>query len=129
MDIDKWRQRGYKDYKYMLYGNNASGALSFHINIKTTGKAYICEPASNLGQYPAGLRVFWEVGMKVYLSSYSPLFKFHSSQAVELKYTPLTPPSANSCVELNEQLPVGDHVLSIVAISSDYVGICYLLLP
>ena len=38
------RKIGYKDYKYMLYGNNMSYPLSFHINIMRTGRIQICQP-------------------------------------------------------------------------------------
>ena len=38
------RKIGYKDYKYMLYGNNISYPLSFHINIVRTGRIQICQP-------------------------------------------------------------------------------------
>ena len=42
--IQMSKQIGYKDYKYMLYGNNMSYPISFHINILHTGRVIMCQP-------------------------------------------------------------------------------------
>ena len=42
--IEKARRMGYKDFKYMLYGNKKSGPLSLKITVKKTGTVFLCQP-------------------------------------------------------------------------------------
>ncbi len=59
-------------------------------------------------------------------------FKFDPAGATtrEMKYLNRQPKNTqNLCVDFNEPFPAGNHVLTLVPVSSDKVAIAYLLLP
>ena len=62
------RERGYKDYKYMFYGNNQSIPLSMKITINQVGVSFICQPPGVWGRYPSGFKSMWENATEIYLT-------------------------------------------------------------
>ena len=62
------RERGYKDYKYMFYGNNQSIPLSMKITINQVGVSFICQPPGVWGRYPGGFKSMWENASEIYLT-------------------------------------------------------------
>ena len=42
--IEKAKTQGYKDFKYMIYGNKDAGPLSLKITIKKGGAVFLCQP-------------------------------------------------------------------------------------
>ena len=93
--INKARERGYKDFKHMLFGDKDSSPLSVRIRVQASGTAFLCQPPGNWGKLPSGFKNFWEAGTKVYLTRNLPdgkdaagkSFKFEASAAEELHYT------------------------------------------
>ena len=67
--IEKSRRQGYKDYKYMLFGNKESGPVSLRISITKLGVTHLCSPPGNWGQMPKGFQNFWEPNTPVYLTT------------------------------------------------------------
>lgn len=93
--ISKARERGYKDFKHMLFGDKDSSPLSVRIRIQASGTAFLCQPPGNWGKLPGGFKNFWEAGTRVYLTRNMPAgkdaagkaFKFDAAAAEELHYT------------------------------------------
>ena len=59
--IAKAKMQGYKDFKYMLYGNKESGPLSFKITVKKRGAVFVCQPPGVWGRLPDGFK--WYVAV------------------------------------------------------------------
>jgi hypothetical protein len=131
--LEKARERGYRDFKYMLYGNKDSGALSLRVTVKTSHKAFLCQPPGNWGKYPDGMKNFWEIDTRVYLSQLPSGrdFEFDENTATKLLYTQKSPTNSQEwlCVEFDTPLPLGEHVLTIVPMTHEYVAFSYLLIP
>jgi hypothetical protein len=134
--VIKAKERGYKDFKYMLYGNQESGSLSLKITINAAGKSFICQPPGNWGALPPGFKNFWECGTKMYLTENVAdvknfVFNPNAGNTKELKYNQRFPEDAqmNLCVDFEDSLPLGNHVLTVVPTTSDKIPIAYLILP
>ncbi|CAE7416721.1 unnamed protein product [Symbiodinium microadriaticum] len=129
------RSRGYNDFKHVLYGNKDSGALSLKIEVSVDGKAFLCQPPGNWGKYPDGFHNFWDpiIDTKIYLTKYvkdTSGFVFKDT-AKRVTYLQKETQDAQKwlCVEFDEPLPAGQHVLSIVPTTEKYIMFSYLLLP
>jgi hypothetical protein len=130
------KKRGYKDFKYMLYGNKDSGALSLKIDVKTQGKSFICQPPGNWGKLPNGFKNFWECDTKMYLTENVAdtskfVFDVSGANTKELKYNQRYPQDSqmNLCVDFEDSLPLGNHVLTVVPTSTENIPFAYLILP
>ena len=101
--------------------------------MKQLGTTFLCTPPGNWGKYPEGYETFWTVDTKVYLTENvgdAVGFTFQPDKAAELKYINRLPKDTqNVCVEFERKLPVGSHVLTVVATSDKKIMISYLILP
>jgi len=138
--ISKAKERGYLDFKHMLYGDKNSLPLSlrFTIGKKGKGTGFLCQPCGNWGRLPKGFANFWEVGTKVYLTrdvqvAAGDSFSFKPSlpKTEELKYTNRKPKDTQTiCVDFAPFVfPPGTHVITIVPTSEQKIMISSLLLP
>ena len=138
--ISKAKERGYLDFKHMLYGDKNSLPLSlrFTIGKKGKGTGFLCQPCGNWGRLPKGFANFWEVGTKVYLTrdvqvAAGDSFSFSPSlpKTEELKYTNRKPKDTQTiCVDFAPFVfPPGTHVITIVPTSEQKIMISSLLLP
>jgi hypothetical protein len=129
----KYRDIGYKDYKWMLYGNKDSMPLSLHIHVKAVGYAWMCQPPGNWGKLPNGFSNFWEVNTEVYMTKNVAdvkNFVFSKEKAVLMKYVNHKPKDTqNVCVEFEEQFPQGQHVLTVVPTTGSKIMISSLIYP
>lgn len=129
------RSRGYLDFKYMLWGNKTSGALNFRIHAKKRGILFVCQPCGNWGKLPQGFDYFWKVGTKLYLTENTSVapdgtFSFNADKAKSLTYTNHNPKDTQTiCVDTDQPINAGNHLLSIVPTSSTNIMISYLLVP
>ena len=129
-------KRGYKDYKYVLFGNKDSGSLSLKIDVKTVGNAFLCQPPSVIGKFPDGFKSFWDPEIKtgLYLTKdvqNAEGFEFKQEAAEKITYTQTSPTDSQSwlCVDIDKPLPVGSHVLSVVPTTDQKIMIAYLMIP
>ncbi len=131
--VAKARVQGYKDFKYMLYGNMSSSPLSLKINVHAAGTALLCQPPGNWGKLPNGFKTFWEVSTKIFLTANvvdMDKFVFMPSSAAIVKYSNRTKIDHQPiCVTLDNKLTPGNHVLTLVPTTSENVAFTYLLLP
>ncbi len=139
--IAKARDRGYKDFKYMVHGGDLSQPLNIRIEIKKgAGTFLLCEPPGNWGKMPPGFKTFWEAETKVYITTDVDTdaaakgdtpFVFDAQKATELKYVNRKPTDSQVvCVDFDEYKPPrGKHVLTVVPTSKYRIMISTLLLP
>lgn len=132
--VKRAKERGYRDYKYILYGNQDAGSLSLKIHVKTTNKAFVCQPPGNWGKLPDGFKNLWECNTEFYLTkdiTTSNEFIFKKEQAIPIKYIQRYPEDSQSwlCVEIEEPLPIGEHILTIVPTTKEKIAIAYVLIP
>jgi hypothetical protein len=131
--IEKARGRGYLDYKYMVYGNKDSGPLNLKINAKSTGKGSMCGPPGVWGKLPDGFKQFWNISTDVYLTENvadTSAFQFDKNKAKKIRYTNDRPLDTQSiCAHFEEEIPAGDHVLSVVPSTNIFVSVTYLIIP
>ena len=131
---------GYLDYKHMLHGNNENTALSIKINIVSDkqGTFFLCEPPGNWGKLPKGFTTLWEGKVQVWITLNvnsaaveANTWKFEPNAAQQLTYTNRKPKDSQIvCVDFDPyKLPIGQHVISIVATSDDRVMVSTLVLP
>ena len=140
-------ERGMKDYKYVLRGNNSSSPISFKLNVKQNGKVFICQPPELGGQNENGK--FWKTDAKFYLNLNVPnnlltskmilsennvsgtYFKFDAKQSIQLNYIVLNPTVHQPmCVMFSDDIMIGTHVLTVVPPTTDqFIHIAYLLIP
>lgn len=62
------KQRGYRDEKYSVYGNDLSKALQLKLELRRKGTITLCEPPGVWGQYPDGFSHLWsdeDVNIKI----------------------------------------------------------------
>ena len=130
------KNRGYGDFKYVLYGNKESGALSLKIDVKMEGKAFLCQSPGNWGKYPDGFQNFWDpaINTEIYLTKYVKDvsgFVFKPTEAERVSYLQKETKDSQKwlCVDFDNPLPAGHHVLTIVPTSEVKIMIAYLLLP
>ena len=145
--ITKARSQGYLDYKYMLYGNKDSSPLSIKITVMKTGKVHLCQPPGNWGKLPGGFDWFWNVDTRVYLDKDVPndtitnkmvadgvttgsKFKFKQDETKRIRYINRDPKETqNVCVDFDDDIPQGTHVITIVATSKTKFMISTIALP
>ena len=145
---------GYKDFKYMFYGNSDSKPLSIKVHIKKTGVVFICQPPGVWGRNPDKFKNLWNSGVKAYLTSNvdnfhtlekmyfngtvlnekssgnSHIFDFKPEKSKELKLLNDKPNDSQSvCSYFTETFPTGYHVLTLVPADSNNIMISTLLLP
>ena len=138
------RERGYKDFKYMLHGSQDSLPLNIRITIKKGGGTFfLCEPPGNWGKMPAGFKTFWEAGTKVFITPSvdpdemaeyvkgSKHFHFSKDKAKELRYVNRKPEDSQVvCVDFDDYQPsVGEHIVTVQPTSNHRIMISTLLLP
>jgi hypothetical protein len=133
--VPKAKSRGYKDFKYVIYGNKDSGSLSLKIDIVTSGTAFVCEPPGNWGKYYAGFDHFWNPDLKteMYLTkdvkdTKDFVFKKETAEKVTFVQTETKDSQSWLCVDI-EGLPIGSHVLTIVPTTDNNIAFSYLMLP
>jgi hypothetical protein len=128
----KAKEKGYQDFKYILYGNQQS-ILNLKINVKTLSSAFVCQPPGSWGKLPDGFKNLWECETEFYLTKGEggAEFIFSKDKAMRVKYVQKYPEDSQSwlCVEIEEPLPVGDHVLTIVPTTKNKIAIAYVLVP
>jgi len=118
----------------MLHGNKENGQLSLHIQVRKVGNSFLCQPPGNWGKLPEGFKNFWECDTELYLTENvenKDSFVFDSSHAKRLSYTQKNPKDSQTwlCVDIDDTLPIGQHVLTVVPTGEDQVSFAYLLLP
>lgn len=124
--------KGYVDKKYMYHGNKNSGALSFSIKVVQDGKGFLCQPAGDWGKLPNGFQNFWEIGTEIYLTKNyvktEKLFEYKKDNSVLLDYKHRSPKDTQTiCVDF--ELPVGNHILSIVPTTDIRIMISHVIIP
>jgi hypothetical protein len=136
----KAKERGYRDFKYVLYGNHEN-TLHLKINVKTSASSFVCQPPGAWGKLPDGFKNLWECETEIYLtkgistsasaSAGATDFVFVKEQAMRVKYVQKYPEDSQSwlCVEIEEPLPVGDAVLTILPTTKNNIAIAYVLVP
>ena len=145
------RANGYKDYKYGFYGNHDSKPLSIKIDVKAIGTTRICVPPIMGNEDPeTSLKPFWLFNAKIYLRTdvadwgklspfkedingkfiRNPKGKIFDHQVEHSKLLSYNISDAfEVCLALKDQIPIGRHVLSIVATTADNIFISTLLIP
>merc|ERR1711871_52676 len=133
--IKKARKRGYLDYKYMFYGNTTSGPLSLNIHVEKEGYIFVCQTPGNWGKLPPGFTHFWDVNTPVYVQTNTEgtsAYKFDAN-AVDTKswsyFNDKPDDSQHVCVQFNNKVPVGSHVLTIVPISDKNIILSMIIVP
>lgn len=128
--------KGYKDFKYTLYGNNESSPLSFFINVAKTGTALMCQPPGIWGKLPNGFQNFWECGTNIFLHLNVNISKNSTSYVFRSEETKLMPyihkngkDSQTICVNFLKEFPEGTHVLTVVPTTIDKIMVSTLLIP
>lgn len=135
--IKRARERGYKDFKTILSGNKEDGPLSLKIKVNKRGTGFLCEPAGVWGHFPKGYTSFWKTGTKIYINENinaeeadAGNFVFNADKAKEVLYTNQNPKDSQTiCVNFDEKLTPGTHVLTIAPASDQKVMVAYLVLP
>eukprot|EP00602_Paraphysomonas_sp_CaronLab_P001966 CAMPEP_0185021022 /NCGR_PEP_ID=MMETSP1103-20130426/3684_1 /TAXON_ID=36769 /ORGANISM="Paraphysomonas bandaiensis, Strain Caron Lab Isolate" /LENGTH=466 /DNA_ID=CAMNT_0027552295 /DNA_START=242 /DNA_END=1639 /DNA_ORIENTATION=+ len=97
--IKKAKSQGYRDFKYMLYGNKESGPLSLSAKVTAPGNSFICQPPGNWGKVPKGFKNFWECDTEFYLTENvkdKDSFSFKKETARRLTYTQKHPKDSQS---------------------------------
>ena len=146
------RASGYKDFKYGFYGNNDSKPLSIKIDVKSLGTTQICVPPP-VGNFDQDLAIhpFWKFNAKIYLRTGVADWEKLSPFKEDINGTFIRDPNGiifdhqvehsklltynnesdvnQVCLALKDHLPVGRHVLSIVATTADNIFISTLLIP
>lgn len=132
--VQKARQQGYKDYKYMLYGNKHSQPLSLKLEVLNTGYIHVCEPPGNWGKVPKGFKSFYKDGtakayVTINVSTYES-FVFDMAKATEVSIVDLNKGSQYVCAEIGkEPMTVGKHVLTLVPMTEDNIMVSCLIIP
>ena len=145
------RASGYKDFKYGFYGNNDSKPLSIKIDVKAVGTTQICVPPIMGNEDPeTSLKPFWLFGAEIYLRTHvadweelSPFKEDSNGNFVrdtngkifdhQVEHSKLLSYNESDvyqvCLALKDPIPIGRHVLSIVAKTLDKIFISTLLIP
>ena len=147
LSVEKARRMGYKDYKYMLYGNNVSGPLSLKITVKKKGFVFLCQPPGIWGRLPDKFKNVWEANTTVFLTANIPfdavtktmanvsssngsMFAFNKMNARMIHYTNHRPTDTQTiCVDFNLPITAGVHALTIVPSAEEKIMISTILLP
>ena len=142
---------GYKDFKYMYYGNSESKPLSLKLHIKKIGIVTICQPPGVWGKYPDKFKSLGDSSVKFYLTSdiknYDTLenvylngtviheasigsanifdFKVESSKEYQFTADEKNP----ICGYFAENIPIGFHVLTLVPTTTDNIMVSTVLVP
>lgn len=150
--VQKALSHGYKDFKYIYYGNKDSKPLSIKFHVKTEGVAYLCQPPGFWGKLPDGYKNFWDVDTQILLirdvQDFEKLQTFkdiaepsaanagHIPFVIKLefakvmKFTNKNPKdSQNLCVQFDEKFKTGNHVLTIVPSTTDNIMISTIIVP
>jgi hypothetical protein len=131
--IQKARSRGYLDYKYMVYGNKDNGPLNLKFNTKGTGKASLCGPPGVWGKLPDGFKQFWQIETEMYLTENVAdfaSFQLDKAKAKKLTFVNDKPKDTQSiCTHSNEVLAPGNHVLSVVPTTNEFISLTYVIIP
>lgn len=150
--ISKAKAQGYQDFKYIVYGNSSSKPLSIKLSVKVPGTVFVCQSPGAWGKLPDGLVSFWDVDTEFYLSENvaafgwlrsledarkskavkadGPLFEFKKEQAKRIYFFNLNPTDGQSlCAQSVKHFPVGEHVLTMVPVSTANVMIATILIP
>jgi len=126
------RGRGYRDFRNMLYGDK-DATLSLKIKVQKEGKGFMCQPAGDWGRLPDGFKNFWEVDTKVYVTENvdsTDSFSFNPDKAKLLPYTNHNPKDTQTiCVDFNDKLKPGNHVLTIVPTTEQKIMVAYIIIP
>ena len=145
---------GYKDFKYMYYGNSDSKPLSLKLHIKKVGIVSICQPPGVWGRLPDKFKSLWDSSVKFYLTlninNYDTLenvylngtviheasngsaniFEFKTESSKEYNFFNDDPKNSQSiCGHFKDSIPIGFHVLTLVPTTSDNIMVSTVLVP
>jgi hypothetical protein len=129
--LEKAIERGYKDFKYCYYGNKDSLPLSIKLDVVKEGKVLLCQPPGVWGHMPSGFKEFWTCGTNLLLTKNVNDLKsweFDREKAIQIEYYPLNE-KMPLCVQTSQDVPAGNHVLTIEATSISKIMISFILIP
>jgi len=137
------KKKDLRDFKFTFYGNNTSNPLSFRISLLAEGKIVMCQTPNFWNRHPPGFVNLWESHMKIYTSPNSmgeQLKSFRFSKDIKEAARLILYAGdfklyhgyiSFQCISSLENIPAGDHVLTIVTDTKTVgtVMIPYLLIP
>ena len=126
---------GHLDFKVVMYGNAASGPLSFLITTRhSDGNIFICEAPGIWGKMMNGYTHLYESSLEVFVTNVSKdnidtsvSFNFRQEHAIKMEYSHSKVDEL--CIQLLHKLPLGRYVLTIIPRSNKRVTIATLLIP
>lgn len=139
--ILKARERGYLDYKYILYGNNESLPLALQLNVSRAGTSFLCQPPSEWEQHPKGFGNLWSLSPRIYITLNILKFEYlrlnlgriltGDMRTKQVSYVHRNPEDVleSLCIEFLDEFPIGSHVLTIAPRNASNIMISYLLHP
>jgi hypothetical protein len=118
------KAKGQLDYKIVWYGGAQDGPLNLRIEARSAGYLFVCAPPGNWGEQPKDFANFWKVDTRFFLTRNvdSALGHFNfdlearlgGAETVGMTYTHYFGKDTQSvCVQTNDLVPKGTHVLSI----------------
>jgi hypothetical protein len=122
---------GYKDYKYLMYGNKVSGPLSIQMAQQKEGYVFLCQTPGIWGQLPEGFGSLWEkeTSPAVYLTpnvDTSQPFVFDASKSSKREYE-YEKQKHEICVKLKEKVSPGSYALTVVPTSEKKIIVAWVI--
>lgn len=127
------------DKKYVLFGNQQSQPLSLKLQVKRQGIIHLCEMPPPPVKYFTSLdditKVYITANVNTEIAYKEFDFNLKRAKEFALLYKPLKPKTKiyhynkNYCVELGGKVDVGDHVLTIIPQTKQYVMLSFILIP
>lgn len=123
-------ERGYLDFKHMIYGDVDSGPISFKINAKDAGTIFVCETPGIWNKFPDGFDHLWTLKPKMFITKHidsDKEFTFVEKKGVPMSYT--YKKEMDICVSLDKAVDKGTHALTIVPTTATKIILAFLMFP
>jgi len=134
--VETARKKGYRDFKWMTYGNNADGPLSIDITAGHGGYIHFCQPPGSWGKLPAEFTSLWTEGsVDIFITLNVPAenkkeFKFDSSKATRIAIqNPYAKDTQSVCAISDEMIQAGSHVITLVPLKKEFAMLSIILVP
>jgi hypothetical protein len=66
--IQRSKEKGYLDFKYLMYASDNAGPLSLKLDIERPGPVFICQTPGIWGSLPKGFSKLWEAPLEVLIN-------------------------------------------------------------
>ena len=137
--VENAKRKGYKDFKWLLYGSKEDGPLYLDINVYKQGHIMLCQPPGSWGKIPDSFASLWHnETVDIYITPNiekinKDNFQFTTEiKAKSIQYHVINPRPKDGqsvCGYTDKEVPIGSHVLTLYPLTTKIMMLSVILIP